>query len=88
MYEYVGQVNVGARASIDDEEVIPPPPSGWKVRGTLKLQRRDESVIAAQVKRNENRDHDLSVAKIENIHRFNANFVHYVEVLDNTWFIL
>lgn len=49
VYEYVGQVTVGARASIDDESTTPPPPSGWKVRGTLKLQRRDESTIAAAV---------------------------------------
>lgn len=49
MYEYVGQVMVGARASIDDDNSTPPPPSGWKVRGTLKLQRRDESTIAAAV---------------------------------------
>ncbi|XP_037039543.1 vitellogenin-3 [Bradysia coprophila] len=47
MYEYVGQVTVGARASIEDENLKPPPPSGWKVRGTLKLQRRDQSTIAA-----------------------------------------
>lgn len=49
MYEYVGQVLVGARASLDDEDVKPPPPTGWKVRGTLKLQRRDQSTIAAAV---------------------------------------
>lgn len=49
MYEYVGQVMVGAKASIEDENITPPPPSGWKVRGTLKLQRRDESTIAAAV---------------------------------------
>lgn len=49
MYEYVGQVMVGARPAIDDEDIKPPPPSGWKVRGTLKLQRRDESTIAAAV---------------------------------------
>lgn len=50
MYEYVGRVTVGARASIDDENTNkPPPPSGWKVRGTLKLQRRDDSTIAAAV---------------------------------------
>lgn len=49
MYEYVGQVTVGARASMDDEDITPPPPSGWKVRGTLKLQRRDDSTIAAAV---------------------------------------
>ncbi|KAJ6640893.1 Vitellogenin-6 [Pseudolycoriella hygida] len=47
MYEYVGQVMVGARASIDDENTSPPQPTGWKVRGTLKLQRRDDSTIAA-----------------------------------------
>lgn len=49
VYEYVGQIMVGARASIDDENVTPPPPTGWKVRGTLKLQRRDASTIAAAV---------------------------------------
>lgn len=49
VYEYVGQIMVGARASIDDESTTPPPPTGWKVRGTLKLQRRDASTISAAV---------------------------------------
>lgn len=50
MYEFVGTVNVGAQdpmQSINGEHSLP---TGWKVRGTLKLQRISNDSIAAAVR--------------------------------------
>lgn len=50
VYEYVGQVRVGAQAPMDTAKAEPPPVSGWHIRGTLKLQRRDNNTLAAAVR--------------------------------------
>lgn len=49
VYEYVGTVRVGAQPPMDTENSTPPPASGWKIRGTLKLQRHDNRTLAAAV---------------------------------------
>lgn len=49
VYEYVGTVSVGAQAPMENDNSKPPPSSGWKIRGTLKLQRRDNVTLAAAV---------------------------------------
>ncbi|XP_061389205.1 uncharacterized protein LOC133324377 [Musca vetustissima] len=46
LYEYVGTVQVGAKAP-QDEELPAPPTSGWIVRGKLTLQRQNNSTLAA-----------------------------------------
>lgn len=51
VYEYVGTVKVEAQAPWDEVNLHPPTPTGWKVRGTLKLQRVDTNTIAAAVSR-------------------------------------
>lgn len=50
VYEYVGTVSVGAQAPMENDNSKPPPSSGWKIRGTLKLQRRDNVTLAAAVR--------------------------------------
>ena len=49
IYEYVGTVNVRAQAPYNKDDLSAPSPSGWKVRGTLKLQRNDADTLAAAV---------------------------------------
>ena len=49
VYEYVGWVTVGAQAPLEKEETSIPPISGWKIRGTLKLQMIDNTTLAAGV---------------------------------------
>lgn len=51
VYEYVGNVNVEAQAPWDELDKAPPEPSGWKVRGTFKLQRIDADTLAAAVRK-------------------------------------
>lgn len=48
LYEYVGTVQVGAKAPQDDE-LPAPPTSGWIVRGKLTLQRQTQNTVAAAV---------------------------------------
>jgi len=47
LYEYVGNVLVGAKPQ--DEGHQPPPTTGWIVRGKLTLQRQSELALAAAV---------------------------------------
>lgn len=47
LYEYVGNVLVGAKPQ--DEGQPSPPSTGWIVRGKLTLQRQSELVMAAAV---------------------------------------
>lgn len=49
VYEYIGGVSVEAQAPWDEINKIPPLPTGWKVRGTFKLQRIDANTLAAAV---------------------------------------
>lgn len=49
VYEYVGTVSVGAQAPMENDNSKPPPSSGWKIRGTVRLQRRDNVTLAAAV---------------------------------------
>lgn len=49
IYEYAGEVRVGAQAPMDNDNSKAPPSSGWKIRGTLKLQRRTNDTLAAAV---------------------------------------
>lgn len=49
VYEYVGSVIVEAQAPWDEVSQSPPQPTGWKVRGTFKLQRIDANTLAAAV---------------------------------------
>lgn len=48
LYEYVGSVQVGAKAP-QEEELPAPPTTGWIVRGKLTLQRQNNSTLAAAV---------------------------------------
>lgn len=56
VYEYVGSVIVEAQAPWDEiiqrpplDRISRPHPTGWKVRGTFKLQRIDANTMAAAV---------------------------------------
>lgn len=56
VYEYVGSVIVEAQAPWDEihrrsplDRKGRPQPTGWKVRGTFKLQRIDSNKLAAAV---------------------------------------
>ncbi|KAI8129767.1 Vitellogenin-1 [Lucilia cuprina] len=46
LYEYVGSVQVGAKAP-QEEELPAPPTTGWIVRGKLTLQRQNNNTLAA-----------------------------------------
>ena len=48
LYEYVGSVQVGAKAP-QEEELPAPPTTGWIVRGKLTLQRQNNNTLAAAV---------------------------------------
>lgn len=48
LYEYVGSVQVGAKAP-QEEELPAPPTTGWIVRGKLTLQRQNNITLAAAV---------------------------------------
>lgn len=50
VYEYVGSVIVEAQAPWDEVNKSPPLPTGWKVRGTFKLQRLNANTLAAAVR--------------------------------------
>lgn len=48
-YEYAGNVKVEPQPPWVDSDAPPPVPSGWRVRGTLKVQRIDHNSLAAAV---------------------------------------
>lgn len=50
IYEYEGSVSVIAQAPWDQINLKPPHPSGWKIRGKVKLQRNNEHTLAASVR--------------------------------------
>lgn len=53
IYEYEGSVSVIAQAPWDHGDSIhlkPPQTAGWKIRGTVKLQRLNEQTLAASVR--------------------------------------
>lgn len=49
IYEYVGYVKLVSQIPWDEVNSQLPEPSGWRVKGTLKLQRIDDNSLAAAV---------------------------------------
>lgn len=49
IFEYEGSVNVIAQAPWDQVHLKPPQLAGWKIRGTVKIQRPSEHILAASV---------------------------------------
>lgn len=50
IYEYEGSVNVIAQAPWDQIHLKSTQTVGWKIRGTVKLQRLSDSTLAASVR--------------------------------------
>lgn len=50
IYEYAGSVDVIAQAQYDQYQAKEAQSAGWKVRGTVKLQRIDGKTLAASVR--------------------------------------
>lgn len=50
IYEFEGSVNVIAQAPWDQVHLKPSQMAGWKIRGTVKLQRSDEKTLAVSVR--------------------------------------
>lgn len=50
IYEYAGSVDVIAQPQWDQNQAKAAQSAGWKVRGTVKLQRIDGKTLAASVK--------------------------------------
>lgn len=50
IYEYEGSVNVIAQAPWDQIHLKSTQTVGWRIRGTVKLQRLDDTTLAASVR--------------------------------------
>lgn len=50
IYEYEGSVNVIAQAPWDQIHLKSTQAVGWKIRGTVKLQRLDDTTLATSVR--------------------------------------
>lgn len=51
IYEYEGSVSVNAQTPWDQINLKPPQTSGWKIRGTVKLQHINDQTFAASVRK-------------------------------------
>lgn len=71
VYEYVGSVIVEAQAPWDEIKQNTPLPTGWKVRGTFKLQRIDANTLAAAVSSKVKRKNEI-VANVHNTIRIDS----------------
>ncbi|XP_055375125.1 uncharacterized protein LOC129607901 isoform X2 [Condylostylus longicornis] len=49
LYEYIGKVSVGAKPpqDLNEKSSLPPPTTGWTVKGRLTLQKQSENTLAA-----------------------------------------
>lgn len=52
IYEYEGSVDVIAQAPWDQKHLKSTQTAGWKIRGTVKLQRSHDTTLAASVRQN------------------------------------
>lgn len=63
IYEYEGSVVVIAQAPWDQMNSKLPQTAGWKIRGTVKLQRLNEQTLAASVRHTSSHLNSIIITK-------------------------